>query len=113
MDTTKYEELFRQLGLDAPTAQKFLNIMNAAMDKHERSEIIGEAGGGMVKIIGNGRGTISKVEIDPIIFKEQEAQLVSDLFAAACNNFKEKMEEKLKEIEYQLDLDLRAVLYKN
>lgn len=52
-------------------------------------EIVGEAGGipGLVRIIGNKHGQPIRVEIDDLIFKEEDKQLISDVFVAALNDF--------------------------
>lgn len=41
------------------------------------------SGGGMVKVTADGRGTIRTVTIDPAIFREHDAEFLSDLVLAA------------------------------
>jgi DNA-binding YbaB/EbfC family protein len=41
------------------------------------------AGGGMVRVTADGRGTIRGVTIDPAVFKAHDAEFLSDLVLAA------------------------------
>ncbi|KKN37550.1 hypothetical protein LCGC14_0762330 [marine sediment metagenome] len=61
-----------------------------SLDERKRMEIVGEAGAGLVKIVYNGLGEPLRVEIDDLIFKETDKQLVSDLFVAATKQVIEK-----------------------
>ncbi|KKM00423.1 hypothetical protein LCGC14_1804560 [marine sediment metagenome] len=60
-------------------------------------KIVGESGAGLVKITLNYLGKAIQVEIDDLIFKETDKQLVSDLFVAALNNVFEKYDTIIKE----------------
>ena len=57
-------------------------------DKLLDKRFVGEAGGipGLVRITVNGAGQALKVEIDDLVFKETDKQLISDLFVAALND---------------------------
>lgn len=55
-------------------------------------EITGEAGAGMVKVVMNGKGYAKTVTIDPDLMKEDDAEIVGDLVAAAINDAKSKLE---------------------
>ena len=54
-------------------------------------EITGESGGGLVRILMNGRYEVGKVTIDPAL-KQEEMGVVEDLIAAACNDAVHKVE---------------------
>ena len=41
------------------------------------------AGGGMVRVTADGRGTVRTVVIDPVIFAQHDAEFLGDLVAAA------------------------------
>ena len=62
------------------------------------SNYVGEAGGGLVKVVVNAKGYVSSVDIDDSIFKSDDKQFISDLFAAAVNNAFTKVEEALKDV---------------
>jgi nucleoid-associated protein EbfC len=41
------------------------------------------AGGGLIRVIADGRGTIRAVTIDPTVFQEHDAELLGDLVLSA------------------------------
>ena len=59
--------------------------------------VVGESGGGMVKVTATASKRILKIEVDPEIIDKQDAELMTDLIAAAVNIALEKAEEKAKE----------------
>jgi DNA-binding protein YbaB len=61
-------------------------------------KFVGEAGAGLVKVTVDGLGFPIKVEIDPSIFSETNAVLVSDLFVAATKDGIDKADLEVQEI---------------
>lgn len=59
----------------------------------DKIEVIGEAGAGLVRLTYNGFNELTKVEIDDLIFKETDKQLISDLFVAASRQATKKLSE--------------------
>lgn len=59
-------------------------------------EIIGQSGGGVVKITVNGQHYAKKVVLDPILLKEEKA-IIEDLIAAAINDATDKIERGLRD----------------
>lgn len=59
-------------------------------------EIIGQSGGGVVKIIMTGQHYAKKVTLDPNLLKEEKA-IIEDLIAAAINDATDKIEKGLRE----------------
>lgn len=57
----------------------------------------GEAGGGMVKAVANGKKQVIKLDIDPDIIKSDDKEMLQDLIVAAVNKALEGAEEKSKE----------------
>ena len=57
----------------------------------------GEAGGGMVKTIANGKKQIVKIQIDKDIVKPEDTEMLQDLIIAAVNRALEAVEEKSKD----------------
>jgi DNA-binding YbaB/EbfC family protein len=51
------------------------------------------AGGGMVKVVSNGRNEVLSVKIDPQVIDPQEAEMLEDLVAAAINEARNRVEE--------------------
>jgi DNA-binding YbaB/EbfC family protein len=60
------------------------------------TEVTGESGAGMVKVVMNGRHDVSRVAIDRDLMSEDK-ELLEDLLAAAVNDAVRKVESKQKE----------------
>lgn len=59
--------------------------MQEAQDKLGEITANGEAGGGMVKAVVNGKKELISIEIEPEIFNAEDAKLTQDLIVAAVN----------------------------
>jgi len=55
-------------------------------------EITGEAGGGMVQVVMNGRHDVRRVSIDPSLMGD-DREMLEDLVAAAVNDAVRKVEQ--------------------
>jgi len=55
-------------------------------------EVEGQAGGGMVKIVVNGKGYVKAVAIERALLKPEDGEVVEDLIAAALNDAKAKLD---------------------
>jgi DNA-binding YbaB/EbfC family protein len=77
-------------------AQKMQEDMKNAQEQLGREEVVGEAGGGMVKFTMNGRHECRRVEIDPSLF-EEDKEMLEDLIAAAANDAVKRVAEKVQE----------------
>ena len=54
------------------------------------------AGGGMVKVTADGRGTVRAVSIDPEIFKDRDAEFLSELVLTAVAEAQRRAAEMLQ-----------------
>jgi DNA-binding YbaB/EbfC family protein len=54
------------------------------------------AGGGLVKVTADGRGTVRSVAIEPAIFAEHDAEFLSDLVLAAVAEAQRRAAELLQ-----------------
>jgi nucleoid-associated protein EbfC len=54
------------------------------------------AGGGMVRVTADGRGTIRTVVIDPVIFREHDAAFLGDLVLSAVAEAQRRAAELLQ-----------------
>lgn len=77
-------------------AQKMQEDMKLAQERLAQEEVIGESGGGMVKVTMNGRYQVSRVEIDPSLLGD-DREMLEDLMAAAINGATQRVAEKAKE----------------
>lgn len=68
--------------------------MQEMQEKIAAMEAEGVSGGGMVKVVLNGKGYASRVEIEPGLMKEDDKDVLEDLICAAINDAKSKIEEK-------------------
>ncbi|GJL95178.1 MAG: nucleoid-associated protein [Hyphococcus sp.] len=71
--------------------------MKEMQEKIAEIEVTGEAGGGMVKVVLNGKGYASAVAIERSLVKEDDAEILEDLIAAAINDAKSKLETQSAE----------------
>jgi len=65
-------------------AQKMQQEMQKAQEELANLEVIGEAGGGLVKVTMTGKHAVKKVEIDPSLLDDQE--MLEDVVTAAIND---------------------------
>ncbi len=73
--------------------QKMQAKMADLQEELEKVEVEGSSGGGMVKVIANGKGEISSVTIDPEVIDPEDAEMLQDLIVAAFNQAREKSQE--------------------
>jgi DNA-binding YbaB/EbfC family protein len=59
----------------------------------ENAEIEATAGGGMVKVVVNGKGDLKDITIDPEVVDPEDVEMLQDLIIAAINQAKEKAAE--------------------
>src|SRR5271155_2022128 len=59
-------------------------------------EVVGESGGGMVKVTMNGRHEVKRVQIEPAVLGE-DREMLEDLIAAAANDAVHKLEARVQE----------------
>ena len=57
-----------------------------AQKELEEMEIEGESGGGMVKVVCNGKKVISSISIDPKAVDPDDVEMLEDLIVAAIND---------------------------
>jgi hypothetical protein len=77
-------------------AQKMQADMQRLQEEIARTEVTGEAGGGMVRVLMTGRHDVRKVEIDDALLGEDKSML-EDLLAAAVNDANRRVEALSKD----------------
>ncbi len=77
-------------------AQKMQEDMQKAQEEVANLEVEGQAGGGMVKVIMNGRHEIRKVTLDDSLMQDDK-EMIEDLLAAAVNDAVRRVEQQTQE----------------
>ena len=78
-------------------AQQLQEKMQRAQSEIAALEVTGEAGGGMAKVVMNGRHEVKRVSLDDSIVSTQEKDMLEDLIAAAANDAVQKLERVSQE----------------
>ncbi len=71
--------------------------MREVQDNLVHIQATGEAGGGMVKAVVNGKKQLLKLEVDDSLVKPEDKDILNDLIVAAVNKAMEEAEVKAKE----------------
>jgi hypothetical protein len=77
-------------------AQKMQEDMQKAQQEIAAMEVEGQSGGGMVKVLMNGRHEIRKVSIDDSLMQDDK-EMIEDLLAAAVNDAVRRVEQVTQE----------------
>ncbi len=88
-------------------AQKMQEEVQRVQEEIANAEIVGESGGGLVRVIMNGRHDVKSVTIDPDLMNDEKT-MIEDLMAAAVNDANRRVEvlskEKLAGVTAGIDL---------
>jgi len=88
-------------------AQRMQAEMERMQQEIAQAEVIGEAGGGMVRVVMTGRHDVRKVSIDSELMRDDKSML-EDLLAAAVNDANRRVEalskDKLAQVTAGIDL---------
>ena len=77
-------------------AQKMQEQLKKVQDDAEQLTADGSAGGGMVKVVANGKNKIVSVVVDKQVVNPDDVDMLQDLFMAAANDALEKVQSSLK-----------------
>jgi nucleoid-associated protein EbfC len=67
--------------------------MKKAQEEIAAMEVVGESGGGMVKVTMNGKHEVKRVQIEPQVVSE-DREMLEDLIAAAINDAVNKVDQQ-------------------
>ena len=82
------------LGNIMKQAQAMQENMKKAQEELAKIEVVGEAGGGMVKLVMTCRHDVKSVTIDPELMEDaDDKDILEDLIAAAMNDAVRKVEK--------------------
>ena len=85
------------LGNMMKQVQQMQAKMAAMQEELENLEVEASAGGGMVKVIANGKSQIKSITIDPEVVDPEDVEMLQDLIVAAINQAHEKAQEMQSE----------------
>lgn len=76
-------------------AQKVQENLKKAQEEMASLEVTGEAGGGLVKVVMNGRHEVRRISIDAEVADDRE--MIEDLTAAAVNDAVNRVQQAMQE----------------
>lgn len=80
----------KNLGNLMKQAQAMQEKMAEMQSRLGQMEVEGQAGGGMVKAVVNGKGEVRRIRIEPSVVDPQDVGMLEDLVVAACNDARAK-----------------------
>jgi DNA-binding YbaB/EbfC family protein len=96
------------LGNILKQAQQMQAKISQLQEEMAGKSVEATSGGGMVKIVMNGRQEILSIRIDPEVVNREEIEMLQDLIAAAVNEAirksQEMMQEEMKKITGGLNI---------
>jgi DNA-binding YbaB/EbfC family protein len=87
------EKMPKGLGDMMKQVQKMQAKMEEVQKELENKRVEGTSGGGMVKVIANGKQEILEIKIDPEVVNKEDVEMLEDLVLAAVNQAREKSVE--------------------
>jgi DNA-binding YbaB/EbfC family protein len=72
-------------------AQKMQSQVMKAQEELQKKEYEGAAGGGMVKIVMNGKNELISVKLNPEVVDPEDIEMLEDLIVAAHSNALEQV----------------------
>jgi len=71
-------------------AQQMQSRMQEMQDSLQKQTVSGAAGGGMVTVEADGKGTVTRVRIDPAVVQPTDVEMLEDLVLVAVNDAQKK-----------------------
>jgi len=81
------------LGNMMKQVQQMQDKMEQMQAELEKEEVEATAGGGMVKVVANGKHDILSITIDPEVIDKDDVEMLQDLIVAAVNQAHQKVQE--------------------
>jgi DNA-binding YbaB/EbfC family protein len=89
--------MFGNIGEMMKQAQKMQARIAEVQEKLKTLEVEGSSGGGLVKMVADGKGTLKTVKVDPSLLDPQEVEVLEDLLVAAFHDVQTKSEDLTNE----------------
>jgi DNA-binding YbaB/EbfC family protein len=87
-------------------ASQMKQKMQDMQERVQQMELTGEAGGGLVTCMVNGRFELRTLKIDPSLVKTQETEMLEDMVVAAVNDARKKAEKLMGDETEKIMKDL-------
>jgi DNA-binding YbaB/EbfC family protein len=87
----------KNLGNLMRQAQEMQSRMADVQTKLAEAVIDGQSGGGMVRVVMNGKGEVKKLKIEPSLCSPGDVEVLEDLVVAALGDAKAKSEAMVAE----------------
>ena len=87
----------KNLGQIMKQAQQMQEKMAELQNQLADLELMGAAGGDMVRATMNGKGELRRLRIDPALANADDIEVLEDLVIAAVNDAKTKVEARVQE----------------
>lgn len=71
-------------------AQQMQSRMQEMQDSLQKQTVSGAAGGGMVTVEADGKGTVTRVRIDAAVVQPTDVEMLEDLVLVAVNDAQKK-----------------------
>ena len=78
-------------------AQQMQARMQEMQAELEKQTVTAASGGGMVQVEADGKGTITKVKIDPAVADAKDLEMLEDLILVAVNEAQKKAADLAKD----------------
>ncbi|WP_150523682.1 YbaB/EbfC family nucleoid-associated protein [Roseibium sediminis] len=78
-------------------AKQMQEQMGSLQEQITEIEAEGTSGGGLVKVVLNGKGELKSLKIDPSLFKEDDVEILEDLIIAAHTDGRVKIDAGIQE----------------
>lgn len=83
-------------------AQQFQKRMEEVQNEIETTTVEATAGGGVVKVVANGKLLVESITIDPEVVSPDDVEMLEDLVAAAVNEAMAKAQQMANDKMAQL-----------
>jgi DNA-binding YbaB/EbfC family protein len=87
----------KNLGAMMKQVQEMQTRMQDMQVKLGQMSVVGQSGGGLVKVTLNGKGVLTGADIDRSLLKPEEKEILEDLIVAAHADAKGRLEQMVAE----------------
>lgn len=88
-------------------AKEMQTQMKDVQERISQFKVVGESGGGLIKVTMNGTHSAEKVDVAPSVMAEDDETMLGDLIAAAINDASAKIEQATREEMTKVAQDLQ------